>query len=117
MDRKEKQSKKGVISAFLDLGNGRYKDDEVSTLYDLVENRKEYDGQTRTYTSSYTDWSFDGKYTRDSETTYVLRGNDDSVSVEETYSYQDDDGQSGGYNRVYNTAREVLPLLKKLFDK
>ena len=117
MDKKEKKSKKGVISAFIDLGSGRYKDEEVETLFDLVNNRKKYDGTSRTYTGSHTGWSSDGKYTRDSETTYIFRGKEHGVSVEENYSYHDDDGQSGSYNRVYSTAREVLPLLKKLFDK
>ena len=117
MDKKDKRAKKSFISEFIDLGNGRYKDEEVDTLYDLAKNREKYDGQSRTLKGSYTSWSSDGKYTRDSETTYTLRGKEDRVRIEENYSYQDDDGQSGSFNRVYSTAREILPLLSKLFEK
>ena len=35
MDRKEKQAKKSFISEAIDLANGRYKDEEVDSLYDL----------------------------------------------------------------------------------
>ena len=41
MERKEK---KEYISEYIDLGNGRFSDDEIEKLYDLVENRDSYDG-------------------------------------------------------------------------
>lgn len=63
MDRKEKQAKKSFISEAIDLANGRYKDEEVDSLYDLVENRSKYDGTARTYKHSFDSWCSDGKYT------------------------------------------------------
>lgn len=117
MDRKEKQAKKSFISEAIDLANGRFKDEEVDSLYDLVENRSKYDGTARTYKHSFDSWCSDGKYTRDEETTYTFRGDDSGVRIEEHYQYHDDDGQSGSSDRVYNTGRDILNVLGKVFRK
>lgn len=115
MDRKQKNQMKSIISEFIDLGNGRYKDDEVDQLHDLVNNIDDYADTSRTYKNSFTDWSSDGKYRRDEETTYTLRNNNDRITIEEDYRYQDDDGQSGGFQRTYETGREILNLFGKIF--
>ena len=117
MDRKEKQAKKSFISEAIDLANGRYKDEEVDSLYDLVENRSNYDGTTRTYKHSFDSWCSDGKYTRDEETTYTFRGDESGVRIEEHYQYHDDDGQYGSSDRVYSTGRDILNVLGKVFKK
>ena len=115
MDRKEKQAKKSFISSAIDLANGRFKDNEIDTLYDLVENSSKYDGKSKTYKHSFDSWCSDGKYTRNEETTYTVRGDDRGVRIEESYQYHDDDGQTGGSDRVYSTGREILSILSKLF--
>ena len=51
MNQKEKKEKKSVIGKALDLANGRYTDEEVNRLYDIVQNPKVYDGKTKTQKS------------------------------------------------------------------
>ena len=116
MDRKEKKQMKERISDYLDLGNGRYKDDEVETLLDLTENREEYDGRSKTHRHSFTGWSSDGKYTRDEETTYTIRSDNDRVRIDEHYEYHDDDGQHGEYDRTYESGRDILNILREIFE-
>ena len=117
MDRKEKQAKKAFISGAIDLANGRFKDDEVDSLYDLVENREKYDGASKTYKDRYDGWSSDGRYTRKEETTYTFHGDESGVRIDEHYEYYDDDGQSGSIDRVLSTGREILNALDKVFGK
>ena len=64
-----KKEKKNMISEHIDLANGRYKDDEVDTLYDLTTNQQKYSGQSKSVKNKFTSWSSDGKYTREEETT------------------------------------------------
>lgn len=116
MDRKEKQAKKSVIGKSIDLANGRYKDDEVDRLYDLVSRRNEYAGASRSYRSSYDDWCSEGRYTRHTEETYTFVCDDGSVRIDRDTHYWDDDGSgSGDYHESYDTGRSILRVLDKLF--
>jgi hypothetical protein len=115
MDRKEKNEKKRIISENINLGSGRYKDDEVDTLYELTTNHEKYNGQTKPIKNKFTDWSSDGKYTREEETTYTFKGDDEGVRIEKKYQYHDDDGQSDETNTVYNSGRDILNLFKSFF--
>jgi len=117
MDSKEKKEKKSIIGSVIDLANGRFKDDEVETLFDIVTNRDKYIGESKTYRNSFTDWSSDGKYTRDQEYTYTLNSKNDKISIGEHYEYHDDDGQSGSEDIEHTTAREILNLLDKIVSK
>ena len=117
MDSKEKKEKKSIIGSMIDLANGRYKDDEIDTLFDIVSNPDDYVGKSKTYRSSYTDWCSDGKYTRDKEYTYTIASNDNRLSIVEHYEYQDDDGQSGSYDTEYTTGREILNHLISVLGK
>ncbi len=117
MNKKEKNEKKSFIGQAIDLANGRYKDSEIDTLYDLVMNRDSYDGTSKTHKSHYTSFSSDGKFRRDEEDTYTLRSDDTGVRVEHHYNYHDDDGQSGSSDNTFNTGREILKLLGKLFEE
>lgn len=117
MDRQEKQSKKNIIGEFIDLANGRFKDEEVDTLYDIVKNRSEYDGMAKTYKDSYSSWCSDGKFTRDEETTYTFFSDDNGVRIEEQYMYHDDDGQSGSSKIFHCTARAILNVFRKIIEK
>ena len=111
MNQKEKKEKKSVIGKALDLANGRYTDEEVNRLYDIVQNPKAYNGKTKTQKRSFRDFSSGGRYTRYEETQRVLRSDERGVRIEEQYKYHDDDGQSGGYKREYSRGREILNLL------
>lgn len=115
MDKKEKNEKKRVISEHIDLKNGRFKDDEVDTLHELATKREKYNGQTKTIKHKFDGWSSDGKYTREEETTYTFKGDDEGVRIEEKYHYHDDDGQKGESNTVHNTGRDILNLVKSFF--
>ena len=116
VDRKVKNAKKNIISEQINLGNGRYRDSEVNALHDIVVNRSEYIGKSKTVKNSYTGWSSDGKYTRQEETIYSIKGDDSSLYIEEKYNYHDDDGQSDGFEQNYSTGREILNLLEKFFN-
>lgn len=116
MDKKEKNEKKRIISEHIDLGNGRYKDDEVNILHELATNREKYNGHTKTIKDKYVGWSSDGKYTREKETTYTFIGDDEGVRIEEKYQSHDDDGQRDASDRVHNNGREILNLYKSHFN-
>ena len=114
MDKKEKKS---VISKFIDLANGRFKDAEVDTLYDLVTNRDKYDGRSHTYKSWHDSFSSDGKFSRFEETTHTIRNKGDRITIERKYQYQDDDGASGEDTSEYTTGRDILNNLWKALKK
>ncbi len=114
MDRKEKQEKKQNISQYVDLANGRYTDDEIDRLIDLVNNRNKYNGKSKTIKNSYDSWSSDGKYTRDEETTYIFQNKPDGICIKEDYQFFDDDGHSGKTETEHRSAREILKLSKVL---
>jgi hypothetical protein len=116
MNRKEKSEKKRVISEHIDLGNGRFKDGEVDSLHELATNREKYNGQSKTIRRKFDSFSSDGKYTREEETTYTFRGDDEGVRIEEKYQYHDDDGQTGGSETVHNTGRNILNLFKSFLN-
>lgn len=110
-----KKEKKQRISESIDLSNGRYKDEEVDSLYDLVTNSNSYIGKSKTKRERTVGWSSDGKYVRDEETTYTIREDDGRIRIDEDYRYEDDDGQSGESSLAHTTARAILGLLG-LFD-
>ena len=115
MNKKEKKEKKAIISEAIDLGNGRYKDEEVDTLLKLVNNRDEYSGKSRTHEKSEDGWYSGGKYTRNKETTYTFQSDEDGIRIDEHYEYHDDDGDSGGYDTSHRTGRAILNVLDMLF--
>lgn len=114
MTPKEKREKKSAISAVIDLGNGRFKDHEVDTLYDLATRRDEYNGRSYTRKGSSNGWYSDGKYTRNYETTYTIRNDESGMRIDEHYEYHDDDGQTGSSDWSYRTGREILNNLDKV---
>lgn len=117
MDRKEKKEKRSFIGSLMDLANSRFKDTEIDTLFDVAKNREKYHGKSKTYKSSYTDWSSDGKYTRDEETTYTFLGDDEGVRIKKKYKFKDDDGMSGENESIITGARDILNTLHKILGK
>ncbi len=114
MDKEEKKEKKKIISEFINLSSGRFKDYEIDTLLDLVENRHKYNGRSKTYSDKFTDWCSDGKYTRWEDTTYTFNADDNRICIEVVYEYHDDDGQTGGTQTSFGTARAILNVLPYL---
>lgn len=115
MDRKEKQEIRRKIGSQINLGNGRFKDDEYVKLNDLVENRDKYNGLSKTHRRSFDGWSSDGKYTREEENKYTFRSDKNGIRIDHDYHYQDDDGQSGSNHWEESTARGILSVLHELF--
>ena len=115
MNAKEKKEKKEYIASRINLANGRYKDSEIELLEDLVRNADKYDRKSETYKSSFTDWSSDGKYTREEETTFIFRSDHRGIHIDELYQYRDDNGQSGGSVQAHTTGREILRVVQKIF--
>ena len=116
MKKKKKNEKKRIISEYIDLGNGRYKDSEVDSLHELATEPDKYNGKSKTIRNKFDGVSSDGKYTREEETTYTLRGDKEGVRIEKKYQYHDDDGQTGENETVYNTGRDILNLFKSFLN-
>ncbi len=108
MDRKEKRK---IVGGSIDISKNRFKEEELDRLLGLVLNPKENDGLTKTIRKTKTDFSHDGKYTRDIERTFTLRSDNHGVRVEEHYEHHDDDGGSAKEDHVYTKGREILNLL------
>lgn len=115
MNKKEKEEKKRIISRNVNLENGRYKDEEIDELYELVTNFEEHNGLTKSIKNEYTGWSSDGKYTREEETAFTIKEDSGVIQIEEVYKYHDDDGQSGSRKLVHNSGRDIITVLKSIF--
>ena len=115
MDKNQKNQMKQFISTAIDLNGGRFKDEEITHLHDLVENRDEYDGKSKTYKNHFTDRYSGGKYTRDEETTFTFRSDDDGIRIIEHYESHDDDGEEHMYDNVHKTGRDILRNIHKIF--
>lgn len=117
MNRKEKKMKRMRIGESLDLDNAHLSDEETDLLYDIVTNPEDYNGRSETKRRKFRDWSSDGYYTRNEETTYNLYSDEDGVRIEEDYEYEDDDGQNGNSSVVHKSARGILKLISMFMDE
>lgn len=106
MDRSDKKRLRERIGEHIDVSGARLSDDEAEFLGGFVDNYDdEHRGRSQTRTKSFTGWSSDGKYTRDEAFTDTFT---DDVGIRADYSYQDDDGQSGGSSSEIKDARGIL---------
>ena len=96
------------------MANARLKDTEVDLLSDLVSNRNKYNGLTKSFKKTIHGISSEGKYTRDEKTTFTIRDSKDGLHIEELIEFNDDDGYSGKYVKLYKTAREILSVIGKV---
>lgn len=92
----------------MNMANQRFKDDEIDRLNYLVENRDEFKGQFNEKRREFTDWSSEGKYTRNETTRETFVSDDNGIRVERKYKFVDDDGYSGGGEQTMNRARDIL---------
>ena len=115
MDRLEKRTKKAFIGKVIDLAGGHFKDDEINILYDLVRFREQLCGLSKTYNINENGKNREGKNIRIISTTYIIVGNERSAVVRERFEYIDEEGRTGGWNRDYRTAREILSVIGKIF--
>lgn len=117
MDRKEKNARKEKLSEYFDLGNSHFKDYEIEALESLVENRNSLDGMTKTYRSSYKAFDSEDTYRVEEENTYTFRSDEDGIHIDQDFKRHWDDGQNDISHTKYGTAREILGLTSKLFEK
>ena len=120
MDRKEKSARKAKLSEYINLGNGRFKDDEIEELEYLVENRSDLHGTTKTYRSSYKTFDSEDTYRVEEEDTYTFCNDEQGINIKRDFATHWDDGQNNTYHEVYDTARDILnnaPKLPQLFKK
>lgn len=110
MDRAEKKRMRDRIGEHLDVSKTRMTDDEVAVLSDFIDGYGEnHKGRSETRRSSFTDWSSDGRYTREEEVTDTFT---DDIGIRQDYSYQDDDGQRGESSTEIKDARGILNWLR-----
>ena len=117
LDRKEKNARKAKLSEFVNFGNGRFKDYEIEELESIVQNRDNLDGASRTYRSSYKAFDSEDTYRVEEEDTYTFHSDGDGIHIERDFNRQWDDGQKDVSHEDYDTARDILNLVSKLFGK
>ncbi len=115
MDRKEKNARKAKLSKYVNLENGRFKDHEIKELESLIENRDNLDGTTKTYRSSYKTFDSEDTYRVEEEDTYTFHSDNGGIHIEQDFERHWDDGQNDVYHKKYDTARDILNLVSKLF--
>lgn len=119
MDRKEKNERKAKLSQYLNLSNGRFTDYEIGKLESLVENRNKLDGTTKTYRSSYKTFDSEDTYRVEEKDTYTFHcdSDNDKIYIDRDFEKHWDDGQDDITHEKYDTARDILKLLVKIFTK
>lgn len=117
MDRKEKNERKAKLSKHINLGNGRFKDCEIEELECLVENRNDLDGATKTLRSSYKTFDSEDTYRVEEEDTYTFHNDNGEIYINRDLKKHWDDGQNDVYHEKYDTARDILTHVSKLFGK
>ena len=113
MERKEK---KEYISEYIDLGNGRFSDDEIEKLYDLVENRDSYDGcSNRSVKYDEGVLSSDGRFKTTETITYTFMYDGRRIWIRETIHFVAEGEDPTEYSIDHETGREILRVIKNLF--
>ena len=117
MDRKEKNARKSKLSEHVNLANGRFTDYEVEELESIVENRDNLNGGTKTYRYSYKTFDSEDTYRVEVEDTYTFHSDDDGIHIERDFKKHWDDGQNDVFHEKYDTGRDILNLVSKLFGR
>lgn len=106
--------KRKLVGQRIDLGNGRFKEYELDSLLDFIDDIGSYLGKSTTERHSKNSFCSDGKYTRDSQEKYTVCEDENGIYLCEDYSYQDDDGAHGESQKEYRTARELLNMMYRI---
>lgn len=107
-------NKRQLVGKRINLGNGRFKEYELDSLIDFIDDIGSYLGKSITEKHSKTSFCSDGKYTRDSQEKYTVCEDEEGIFLIEEYSFQDDDGAHGESQKEYRTARELLNMMYKI---
>ena len=117
MNRKEKNEKKSIISQFIDLENGRYSDDKIDLLYNLVQNRDKYNGRSKTKRSRpHRIKHIDGSFDRITETTHTLDASDNKIRIIKERIDYDDDKTWAPDRIVFKTAKDILNNIREVLN-
>ena len=115
MDPKEKKEREAKLSEYVNLGNGRFKDNEIETLESLVDQRESLDGKTRKHRFSYKTFDSEDTYRVEEQDTYTFRNDDSGIRIDRDFRRDWDDGQHDEEHESFDTARGILNVLSKLF--
>ena len=99
------------------LGNGCFKDYEIEELESIVDNRNNLGGTSKTYPYSYKVFDSKDRYRVEEKDTYTFHGDDDGIYIERDFERDWGDVQKDVSHEVYDTARDILNLVSKLFGK
>ena len=112
MDKKERVAKKERIQKHIDLARGRFNDEELNTLDNLVTNRDNYNGKSHTIKRSSNGSSSNGKYREDTTITSTFKNDESGIHIDVSCKSKYDDGEYSESNFIYKTGREILNYIK-----
>ena len=115
MDKNEKNMKRSIISKAIDISKAHLKDSEVDMLYQIAIQPEKYDGTKKTHKIYRSDFDHDGSYEREIADSYTLRASQDRIGIDLHSETYDDGGLSSSGDRFFNTARDVLNILRDHF--
>ena len=117
MNKKEKNEKKSIISQFIDLQNGRYSDDKIDLLYDLVQNRDKYNGKSKTKrTLPQRIKHINGSFERTTETTHTFDVANNRIQIIKERTDYDDDKTWAPDRTFYYTAKDIIKNIYEVFN-
>ena len=117
MARKRLTDMKSTVCRYFDNVDGLDKM-EIFRLYNLIEEREIINGKSMVaFDQSSKGWCSDGGYALMERTVYSVHIEDDRFYVEERYIYEYDNGDRFISTREFNTARDVLRVIGKVFGK
>ena len=117
MDSNEKNRMREEIGEFIDLKYGRFTDEEMERLHDLVQNRDEYDGMSSSYTHEYKTFDSEDTYRVNETNTYTFRSDENGIHVDHETVKDWDDGQHDSYTDILSKGRDILNVVGRVFRK
>ncbi len=117
MDRKEKNRMKEEIGEFIDLKYGRFTDEEMERLHDLVQNRETYNGRSNSYSHEYKTYDREDTYRVNETDTYTFRSDENGIRIDHETVKDWDDGQQDRYTDSLSKGRDILNALGRVFRK
>lgn len=109
------QELRNYISKFMNIEGNRFKEEELEELASYCDSRLELDGKEETRQSRHPGWGSEGKYFRTETDVYRINGSEDSLSIEQSSSYHDDDGQDESWSNTIESGRKILEIMRAIF--
>ena len=109
-----KEERLELIGKCVKLTDTELDDEEVLSLYALVNNRLELNGFSVKKNQFVRGWCTDSKYDSMEFTVYTIHGNENQFCIEEHYEYLFDNGEKITRDRMYTTDREILRVIGRV---